>query len=106
MDDMDVCDIIARRPDLPTAAAIRCGAVDPARLDNICSRRASELPIRIFHGADDDIVPTVAATSAAQVLTQCGWTPEVIIFPGVRHECWVNAFAQDDFIDWMLQFSN
>lgn len=106
MGGMAVWDMIARWPEFPAAAAIMCGAIDPKRLEDICSKRAGQLPIRIFHGGEDDIVPTKAATTAAEALNKCGWTPEVIIFPGVAHDCWVNAFAQDDFIDWMLQFSN
>lgn len=106
MGGMAVWDMIVRWPEMPAAATIMCGAVNPTRLKDFCSRRGSKLPIRVFHGSNDKLVPASAAKQAVKALRQCGESPELTIYPGVGHGCWVNAFAEPDFIDWFFKFKN
>lgn len=62
------------------------------------------VPIRMFHGADDDVVPVTAAQSMHQALVAAGNTDvELTVYAGVGHDAWVNAFADEEVYVWLLK---
>ena len=98
MGGMGTYDYICRHPRLFACAVPICGAVNEQRL-----RRARHLPIRIYHGSADPVVPVTYSRDAYIALKANGSTNvEYIEYPGVQHESWDNAFAEPDFLDWIF----
>ena len=95
---MATYDLICRYPKTFAAAIPMCGAVEVVRLEKV-----RKMPIRIYHGANDDAVSVEYARNAYNELKANGSkTMEYIEFPGVGHNCWYNAFSQPDFLIWMF----
>lgn len=97
MGGMGTFDLICRKPGLFAAAIPICGGVNIDRLNKV-----KNVPVRIFHGANDPIVSPAHSKDAYNQLKKAGSKKvELIIYPGVGHNSWTNAFAADDFMSWM-----
>ncbi len=99
MGGMGTLDLLLRYPDLFAAVQPVCGAVNIDRLSGYRGRTA----VRLFHGDCDDTVPVHFSRDAYKVLKDNGVTVEYIEYPGVWHNSWDNAFAEPDFLSWMLE---
>lgn len=98
MGGMGTLDLMQRFPDLFAAVEPICGAVNLSRLADYTGHTA----VRLFHGDYDDIVPVHFSRGAYDVLKK-GWHEvEYIEYHGVWHNSWDNAFAEKDFLSWML----
>lgn len=92
-------DYICRHPKKFACAIPICGGVNLNRL-----KKVSDMPIRIYHGAEDPGVPVeLSRTTYAKLKAFGSVKAEYIEFPGVGHECWNNAFAEPDFLSWMFE---
>jgi predicted peptidase len=60
------------------------------------------LPVWIFHGDADDTVPPAQAEAMARALTALGHPPRLTIYPGVGHNSWDRAYAEDELPRWVL----
>lgn len=101
MGGMGTLDLLLRFPDLFAAVQPVCGAVNIERLRGYTGTTA----VRLFHGDCDDTVPVHFSREAFQVLKDKGFTVEYKEYPGVYHNSWDNAFAEPDFLSWMLSKS-
>ena len=61
-----------------------------------------DLPFWLFHGDADDVVPPAESRAMASALEAAGSTPRVTIYPGVNHNSWDTAFAEEDLPRWLL----
>lgn len=101
MGGMATYDLICRYPKTFAAAIPICGAVNTKRL-----KKVKNMPIRIFHGNVDNIVPVSNSRDAYIELKANGSiNVEYIEFPGVGHDSWTKAFAYPDFIQWLYSQS-
>ena len=66
------------------------------------AKRLANLPIRIYHGDDDPIVPFEESVSMLRELTRAGADVKLTICYGVGHNAWEVAYQDDALIDWML----
>lgn len=101
------------------AAAIICGGV--TRLDDPDDRqlfvqgvpdgtdafawvaeRARTLPVWIFHGGDDNVVPTEQSRRMNAALTALKAEVKYSELPGVNHGSWEKAYATPDLWTWMF----
>ncbi|MDB5294652.1 MAG: alpha/beta hydrolase [Phycisphaerales bacterium] len=93
-------DAIARRPDLFAAAVPICGGGDPA-----AAARLKAIPIRVFHGGADPVVPPAASRDMAAALKAAGATDATLTyteFPGVAHNAWTPAWETPGLFEWLL----
>lgn len=98
MGGMGTYDLICRYPKKFAAAIVICGGVSNERL-----KKVTKMPIRIYHGADDQVVSQQHALDAYIELKANGaQNVELFIFPGVNHNSWDTAFEQPDFLDWLF----
>lgn len=97
MGGMGTFDIVCRHPELFAAAIPICGAVNPTRLP-----AAKDVKFRIFHGANDESVPTIWSRKAYKALRQAGADVEYIEFAGTPHDSWTPAFNRPDFLLWLF----
>jgi predicted esterase len=90
--------LVQQYPDRIAAIVPVCGHGDTADIDRI-----KNLPVWIFHGEADPVVPVAKERAMADALSKVGNQVKMSIYPGVGHECWNQAWATPELIPWMLQ---
>jgi predicted peptidase len=66
------------------------------------ARRLRRLPIWIFHGEMDQVIPVTASREAAGALKAAGGNVRYTELPGVDHDSWDAAYASREFTDWLF----
>lgn len=84
-------------PDRFAAIAPVCGGGEPLLADNLVN-----VPVWAFHGAEDPVVPVSATTSMTTALQNAGGEVKSTIYPGVGHDSWRQAYADDNLYEWLL----
>ncbi|MCA9884538.1 MAG: prolyl oligopeptidase family serine peptidase [Anaerolineae bacterium] len=85
-------------PDQFAAIVPICGRSNPQG-----ARKIAHLPIWVFHGEDDDVVPVEETTKMVKALEDAGADKlKVTIFPGVDHGSWIPAYADDALYEWLF----
>lgn len=90
-------DLVCRYPETFAAAVPICGAVNPERLKD-----AKDVSFLIFHGEEDDEVPSICGREAYKVLSSAGANVDYIEFAGIGHECWSSAFNYPTLLPWLF----
>lgn len=93
-------DLVCRYPDTFTAAVPICGAVNPDRLSD-----AREVRFLIFHGDEDEEIPSICGREAYRALNAAGAEVDYIEFAGIGHECWSSAFNYPALLPWLFSQS-
>jgi predicted peptidase len=88
---------IIRNPDKFAAAAPVCGAIDPAN-----AGRIAKIPIWIFHGDQDQLVPVRNSRDMYEALRKAGGDPKYTEYKGVKHNSWDKAYATEEFWEWLF----
>jgi predicted peptidase len=81
--------LLTRSPETWAAAIPICGAGDPAS-----ASKFKDIPIRIFHGAADEIVPPKGR--------ELGGKAELNLYAGVGHNSWSKTYKDPEVIKWLL----
>lgn len=92
-------DLLARYPQLFAAAFPICGAGNVKTAANF----AKKVPLWIFHGAADNVVPPDFSRAYYAELQKLGSEVKYTEYPGVGHDSWDNAFAERDLIPWLFR---
>lgn len=90
------------RPDLWAAVAPLCA--DPIPGTEELAGNARNLPIRLFHGDQDPIVPVTSSRLWQRLLLDAGAPAEYIEYPGGRHNAWDAAYKNGAIFDWFAHF--
>ncbi|TAN36843.1 MAG: phospholipase [Verrucomicrobia bacterium] len=80
------------------AIAPICGKGDPARAESI-----KDLPIWVFHGAKDPVVPLKNSQDMVDALKKCGSDVKFTIYPEAQHDSWTETYNNPALYDWFLQ---
>jgi predicted peptidase len=102
--------LLASYPDLFAAAVPICGGGDISRLwpqfagdfelDGLL--RARDVPIRVYHGADDTLVPPEESRILVNALNEIGADVELTVYSGVGHDSWVRTYTDRDMYAWLF----
>ena len=81
------------------AAAIPiCGAGSRAGI-----QRLIDLPIWVFHGADDPRQPLEESTRLVDAIQKAGGTQvKLTVYPGVGHDAWTRTYADPAVWEWLF----
>lgn len=92
-------DLLTRYPDYFTAAFPICGAANiPAFLE-----RSSHVPLWIFHGGADNVVPpTTDRELFKAMMTRGVKTVQYTEYPTAGHNSWDSAFAEPKLLPWLF----
>jgi len=90
-------DIISKRPDLFAAAVPLCGDGNPSRV-----AAARRLPIWVFHGAQDPLVPVTGSRDLVAALRAVGNPVKYTEYPDVGHDVWTRAYMDPALADWLF----
>jgi predicted peptidase len=75
-----------------------CGHGDPAQ---VCQARP--VPVRAYHGAQDDVVPLARQQACVDALRACGGRADFIVYPGVGHGAWDPAYEDPALVTWLMK---
>jgi predicted peptidase len=99
MGGMGTFESVYRYPELYAAALPICGGGDATRYD----KRVKNTAFWIFHGTDDAVVDVKLSREMLDKLKALKVESKYTEYPGVNHNSWDNAFAEPEFLSWMLK---
>lgn len=91
-------DAIERYPNLFAAAVPVCGGGDTSKVSVI-----KNIPIWIFHGAEDPAVNPQLDVNMLVALTRAGAHPGFTQYPEVGHFSWIAAYSDPLMIEWLFR---
>jgi poly(3-hydroxybutyrate) depolymerase len=86
------------RPDVWAGVAAVCPAI-LIGLDDLAPN-ALNLPVRLYHGEQDPIVPVANSRMWQRRLVDAGVAAEYIEYPGLRHDAWDLAYRGGAVFEW------
>jgi predicted peptidase len=87
-----------RRPDLFAAAFPICGGGSPEKV----RQYRALLPIWIFHGDADPVVPVTLSRNMIPALKAAKAKLRYTEYPQVGHDSWKNTFAEPELLSWLF----
>ncbi len=90
--------LAAAQPDRFAAIAPVCGGGNP-----MDAYKLKDLPIWVFHGAIDRIVPFRESEKMVTALKDCGGNVKFTVYPETGHDSWTETYANPALYDWFLQ---
>lgn len=89
------------QPNRFAAIAPVCGWTDSWEVCKI-----SHLPIWVFHGAKDNVVPVSESEQMVNALKQCGANKVMLtIYPDANHDSWTETYNNPELYNWLLSHS-
>jgi predicted peptidase len=98
MGGMGTFESVYRYPGMYAAALPICGGGDLKLYD----KRISKTAFWVFHGAADAVVDVNLSRNMVAKLKTLKAEIKYSEYPGVNHNSWENAFAEKDYLSWML----
>ena len=89
---------LSARPEFFAAALPVCGGGNPGSAAGF-----HKVPIRVFHGDADTIVSVEKSRAMVKALRDAGGEPIYNELPGVGHNAWDTAYADDNVIEWLFE---
>ncbi len=92
--------LIMSEPYRFAAAAVVCGRTGSAYLD---ACKLKNLPIWVFHGAMDDVVPLEESVRMVKALNACGNNVKFTVYPEANHNAWTKTYNNEELYKWLLE---
>jgi predicted peptidase len=89
--------LASAHPERFAAIAPVCGWGDPGM-----ARRIRAMPVWVFHGAEDDVVPLQASQEMVDALRQVGNEARFTVYPDVGHDSWTQTYNDPALYEWFL----
>ncbi len=92
-------DAIQRHPEMFAAALPICGGGDSSaeKVAPIC-----QLPIWVFHGGADNVVPAERSRELIAALKDAGGEPKYTQYQGVGHDSWTATYSNPEVMKWLF----
>ena len=91
-------ELIARHPEKFAAAMPICGGGDPAT-----AAALTDMPIRVFHGAKDNVVPPENSRVMVEAIKAAGGTKiEYVEYPEAWHDSWTQTYDDTANLEWLF----
>jgi len=78
------------------AALPLCGYLTPEE-----TAKLPRIPVWVFQGEDDPIVPLAHARAFVAALKKAGGEVKYQEYPGLKHQVWEKAFVEPGLVDWL-----
>jgi predicted peptidase len=89
-------DLAIAYPGRFAAIAPICGRADPKE-----AARIKDLPIWVFHGAKDDIVPLEMSENMVNALKALGSPVKFTVYPDAGHDSWTETYNNPELWEWL-----
>ena len=63
----------------------------------------TNLPIYIYHGDCDEIVPISNSIEMLTSINKRGGNAKIKILHGIKHNAWDIAYSDDNLLEWLLK---
>lgn len=90
--------LAAAYPDRFAAIAPICGGGNPAD-----AAKLKDLPIWVFHGAQDRTVPLASSERMVEALKTLGSAVKFTIYPDAGHDSWTATYDDPEFYRWLFE---
>jgi len=80
------------------AIALICGGGNPKE---VCALK--DIPVLVFHGAKDQVVPIKQSEEMVEALKACGGEVKFTIYPDAGHDSWTETYDNPELYKWFLQ---
>ncbi len=90
--------LAAARPDLFAAVVPICGGGNVADANKL-----KELPIWVFHGVKDPVVPLKQSEDMVEALKAVGNAVKFTKYPEAQHDSWTVTYENPELYKWLLQ---
>ena len=98
MGGMGTFEIIRRKPNVFAAAFAICGGDNT----NNAKKYAKKVPLWIFHGQKDSVVPYAHSEAMVAAIKDAGGDPKYTLYPNDDHNSWDDAFKEPLLIPWLF----
>ncbi len=88
------------QPNRFAAIAPVCGWADTSKASTI-----AHIPIWVFHGAKDVVVPVKSSEDMVAALKNCGSNVKLTIYPEANHDSWTETYNNEELYKWFLEQS-
>jgi len=85
------------RPERFAALVPICGGGDP-----IAVRRLKDVPVWLFHGRLDPLVPVAKSEELVRALESAGGHSKLTIYDDLGHDCWTRAYDDPELWTWLF----
>lgn len=92
--------LAATYPDRFAAIAPICGVGNPED-----AKKIAHIPIWVFHGEKDEIVPIKASEDMVEALKKAGSQVKFTVYPEIGHDSWTVTYKNPELYKWFLQHS-
>lgn len=97
MGAMGTYEALRRKPKVFAAAFAICGGDNTANV-----KKYAHIPLWIFHGEQDNVVPSTHSHAIVAELRRVGANPKATFYPMANHNSWDNAFAEPELLPWLF----
>ncbi|WP_419870520.1 carboxylesterase family protein [Chryseobacterium sp. CT-SW4] len=87
-------------PEMFAAVVPVCAPADRVMEANV--QQYANLPIKIFHGGNDDIVSPINSINMYQAIKKINPDVTLTIFPDDNHNSWDSTYSDPKLYEWML----
>ena len=94
-------DLVTRYPKLFAAVVPICGGGDVEMAE-----RLKDMPLWVFHGDDDAVVPVARSRNMVQAIEEAGGAPRYTEYNGVGHDAWTPASQEPELLSWLFAQRN
>ena len=67
--------------------------------------KLKDMPIWVFHGAKDNVVPIAESQKLVDALKKCGNDVKFTIYPEANHDAWTETYNNPKLYKWLLSHS-
>jgi predicted peptidase len=99
-------DVITLYPEKFAAAVPICGGgnlVAVAAQEGQKSAAYKQLPVWVFHGAKDRVVPLSESEQMVDMLKRRNGNVKLTVYPEAEHDSWTQTYNNPDLYDWLLK---
>ncbi len=82
------------------AIAPVCGRTNSFYLD---AGLLKDMPVWVFHGAKDDVVPVAESERLVSALKEAGSTVKFTVYPEANHNAWTETYRNEELYKWLLE---
>ncbi len=68
----------------------------------LAQERLTKLPIWVFHGDADSIVPIERSAEMVEAIRASGGNVKFTVYPGVDHDSWTETYNNPELYEWLL----
>ncbi|MER2490483.1 prolyl oligopeptidase family serine peptidase [Catenovulum sediminis] len=88
-------------PNIFAAMAVVCGASVPKAY----AAKVKHIPIKLFHGEKDQVIPVSETIEMYNALTALNADVTLTVYPEADHDSWTQTYQEDALYDWFLSHS-